>query len=140
MRGPDLPLLLRFLPSSSNGARLALDAIVGLPPLVDPIAHGIWIHQTLPAHSQPGDDDHMLVDYVVTNLRSDVLQPLETNVQILTAPIVPGLRGNVNRADGVAMLRRHLPVKRLVLLGVPEDESLFQVAPDPVDHAGRDRI
>src|SRR5580693_1416204 len=99
MRRPDPALLLRFLPSSSNGARLALDAVVGLPPLVDSIAHGIGIHQALPARSQPGDDDHVLVDNIVTNLRSDVLQPLETNVQILTTPIAPGLRGNVNRAD-----------------------------------------
>src|SRR6266436_6607182 len=109
MRGPDPALLLRFLPSSSNGARLAFDAEIGLPPLVDSIAHGIGIHQALLARSQPGEDDHVLVDNIVANVRSDVFQPLETNVQILTAPIVPGLRGNVNRADRVPVLRRHLP-------------------------------
>src|SRR5450432_3625640 len=62
MRGPDLAILLRFLLAGSNRARLAVDAVIGLLPLMDPIAHRIGILEAFLSQPQSGDDDDVLVD------------------------------------------------------------------------------
>src|ERR1700675_4037393 len=52
VRGPDLAVLHGFLLARADRARLALDAVIGFLPLMDPVSHGIGLLQAFRAEPE----------------------------------------------------------------------------------------
>ena len=115
------PRFVVLLLLGAKGGRPSDYARVGLLPLVDAIAEGLVGLEGLLAKAEPGSYHDVFVTDAVPKLRRDVVELLEANVEVLTSAVVPGLRGDVDRADGISVADGDRPLERLVLGRMPQE-------------------